>query len=170
MAVLCYLPIKIARPKLDRELKMCCIHLLVVMRKCLCGDMPVRSALKANKERTNKQKHISNQTVFAVTQVEHIGDTFVILHFFFLVCFLFFFLLGSHPAVQFMSLLYELASVMSRREFTATDSYWVNRPGSKPLSQTSPSPCFIQVVWTLQVTKLHCFKCICCVKSSCSML
>ncbi len=64
MAVLCYLPIKIARPKLDRELKMCCIHLLVVMRKCLCGDMPVRSALKANKERTNKQKHISNQTVF----------------------------------------------------------------------------------------------------------
>ncbi len=97
MAVLCYLPIKIARPKLDRELKMCCIHLLVVMRKCLCGDMPVRSALKANKECTNKQKCISTQTVFAVTQVEHISDTFVIILFFFLGLFSFFLSFGKPP-------------------------------------------------------------------------
>lgn len=110
MAVLCYLPIKIARPKpkLDRELKMCCIHFLVVMRKCLCGDMTVRSVLKANKECTNKQKHILNQVGFSVTQVEHISDTFVILKFFLGGLFSFFFIWEATPpcslCLYFMSL------------------------------------------------------------------
>ncbi len=97
MAVLCYLPIKIARPKLDRELKMCCIHLLVVMRKCLCGDMPVRSALKANKERTNKQKHISNQTVFCGHASWTYRWHFCHITFFFLGLFSFFLSFGKPP-------------------------------------------------------------------------
>lgn len=66
IAVQCYLLIKRARPKpkLDTEHMMCFIHLFVAMRKCLCGDMTIRSALKASNVCTNKQKHLNSSCCF----------------------------------------------------------------------------------------------------------
>lgn len=94
IAVQCYLLVKRARPKpkLDTEHMMCFINLFAAMRKCLCGDMTIRSALKASNVCTNKNTSWIQVGFFHVFLNFFQVDTFSHMEvFFWEVCFLLFY-------------------------------------------------------------------------------